>query len=389
MKKAVLKPGKEVSLLRKHPWVFSGAIQEIEEVYIGDWVQVFDHKGRLLGTGQVGDGSIAIRMVAFEAIEPNTAFWQSKLMNCLRLRQQLGFGIHTPTTAYRLVHGEGDNLPGLILDIYNDCAVIQAHSLGMYNSINHIAEALENLKDLKLKTIYNKSFAAMHGTVDPDGFLLGDTPETVAQENGLAFTVNWVTGQKTGFFLDQRDNRDLLRRFAKDKTVLNTFCYTGGFSVAALAGGATQVISADISQTAIDLANNNVSLMQLQTGQTHEGMVVDVMKHLGDIDRQFDIVVLDPPAFAKSLSKKHKAVMGYKRLNAMGMKRVAPGGLLFTFSCSQVVDDVLFANTVTAAGIEAGRNCRILYRLGQGADHPVNLYHPEGHYLKGLVIQVE
>lgn len=389
MKKAVLKPGKEVSLLRKHPWVFSGAIQEIDEVYIGDWVQVFDHKGRLLGTGQVGDGSIAIRMVAFEAIEPNTSFWQTKLSNCLALRKQLGFGLKTPTTAYRLVHGEGDNLPGLIIDIYNDCAVIQAHSLGMYNSINHIAEALENLKDLKLKTIYNKSFAAMHGAVDPDGFLLGDTAETIAKENNLLFTVNWVTGQKTGFFLDQRDNRDLLRRFAKDKSVLNTFCYTGGFSVAALAGGATKVISADISQTAIDLANNNASLMKLQPHQSHEGLVVDVMKHLGDVEQQFDIVVLDPPAFAKSLSKKHKAVMGYKRLNAMGMKRVSPGGLLFTFSCSQVVDDVLFANTVTAAGIEAGRNCRILYRLGQGADHPVNLYHPEGHYLKGLVIQVE
>lgn len=389
MKKAVLKPGKEVSLLRKHPWVFTGAIQEIDEVYIGDWVQVFDHKGRLLGTGQVGDGSIAIRMVAFEAIEPNTAFWQTKLANCLALRKLLGFGLKTPTTAYRLVHGEGDNLPGLIIDIYNDCAVIQAHSLGMYNSINHIAEALENLKDLKLKTIYNKSFAAMHGAVDPDGFLLGDTAETIAKENNLLFTVNWVTGQKTGFFLDQRDNRDLLRQFAKDKSVLNTFCYTGGFSVAALAGGATKVISADISQTAIDLANNNASLMKLQPHQSHEGLVVDVMKHLGDVEQQFDIVVLDPPAFAKSLSKKHKAVMGYKRLNAMGMKRVSPGGLLFTFSCSQVVDDVLFANTVTAAGIEAGRNCRILYRLGQGADHPVNLYHPEGHYLKGLVIQVE
>ena len=389
MKKAVLKPGKEVSLLRKHPWVFSGAIQEIEEVYIGDWVQVFDHKGKLLGTGQVGDGSIAIRMVAFEAIEPGIAFWQNKLSNCLALRKQLGFGLKKPTTAYRLVHGEGDNLPGLIIDIYNDCAVIQAHSLGMYNSINHIAEALENLKDLKLKTIYNKSFAAMYGSVDPDGFLLGDTPETTATENGLQFTVNWVTGQKTGFFLDQRDNRDLLRSFAKDKSVLNTFCYTGGFSVAALAGGAKEVVSADISQTAIDLANNNVSLMKLQPNQIHEGLVMDVMKQLGDDNKLYDIVVLDPPAFAKSLSKKHKAVMGYKRLNAMGIKRVAAGGLLFTFSCSQVVDDVLFANTVTAAGIEAGRNCRILYRLGQGADHPVNLYHPEGHYLKGLVIQVE
>jgi 23S rRNA (cytosine1962-C5)-methyltransferase len=201
--------------------------------------------------------------------------------------------------------------------------------------------------------------------------------------------VNWVTGQKTGFFLDQRDNRALLKQFSKNRSVLNTFCYTGGFSVAALEGGANRVVSADISQTAINLANENAALLTLQKDQTHEGLVVDVMKYLNEDSEQFDIVVLDPPAFAKSLSKKHKAVMGYKRLNAMGLKRVKPGGLLFTFSCSQVVDDVLFANTVTAAGIEAGRNCRILYRLGQGADHPVNLYHPEGHYLKGLVIQVE
>ena len=389
VKKAVLKPGKEVSLLRKHPWVFSGAIQELDDAYIGDWVQVFDSRDRLLGTGQVGDGSIAIRMIAFEAIEPNVQFWKSKLQNCLNLRQHLGFGPATPTNAYRLVHGEGDNLPGLIIDIYNDCAVIQAHSLGMYNSLNDIAEALEQLESLQLKTIYNKSAAAMHGTVDEDGFLLGDTPETIAQENGLQFKVNWVTGQKTGFFLDQRDNRNLLRQFSKGKTVLNTFCYTGGFSVAALAGGASKVVSADISNTAINLANENVALMKFKKGQTHEGIAVDVMKSLSEDTEQFDIVVLDPPAFAKSLSKKHKAVMGYKRLNAMGINRVKPGGLLFTFSCSQVVDDVLFANTVTAAGIEAKRNCRILYRLGQGADHPVNLYHPEGHYLKGLVIQVE
>lgn len=389
MKKAVLKPGKEVSLLRKHPWVFSGAIQELDDAYVGDWVQVFDSRNKLLGTGQVGDGSIAIRMVAFEAIEPTVEFWKNKLQNCLNLRIHLGFGINTPTTAFRLVHGEGDNLPGLIIDIYNDCAVIQAHSLGMYNSLNHIAEALEQLNHLALKTIYNKSFAAMHGTVDEDGFLLGDTYETIAKENGMLFKVNWVTGQKTGFFLDQRDNRALLKQFSKNRSVLNTFCYTGGFSVAALEGGANRVVSADISQTAINLANENAALLTLQKDQTHEGLVVDVMKYLNEDIEQFDIVVLDPPAFAKSLSKKHKAVMGYKRLNAMGLKRVKPGGLLFTFSCSQVVDDVLFANTVTAAGIEAGRNCRILYRLGQGADHPVNLYHPEGHYLKGLVIQVE
>lgn len=389
MKKAVLKPGKEVSLLRKHPWVFSGAIQELDDAYVGDWVQVYDSRNKLLGTGQVGDGSIAIRMLAFEAIDPNVDFWKSKLQACHQLRQHLGFGPNKPTNSYRLVHGEGDNLPGLIIDIYNDCAVIQAHSLGMYNSINQIAEALEQLDALPLNTIYNKSAAAMHGTVDQDGFLLGDNPETIAQENGLKFKVNWVTGQKTGFFLDQRDNRDLLRQFSENKSVLNTFCYTGGFSVAALAGGATKVVSADISGTAIQLANENVAQMNLKKGQSHVGIAVDVMKYLGEDTEQFDIVVLDPPAFAKSLSKKHKAVMGYKRLNTMGLKRVKPGGLLFTFSCSQVVDDVLFANTVTAAGIEAQRNCKILYRLGQGADHPVNLYHPEGHYLKGLVIQVE
>ena len=310
VKKAVLKPGKEVSLLRKHPWVFSGAIQELEDAFIGDWVQVFDSRDRLLGTGQVGDGSIAIRMIAFDAIEPNVEFWKSKLQNCLQLRQHLGFGPATPTNAYRLVHGEGDNLPGLIIDIYNDCAVIQAHSLGMYNSLNDIAEALEQLESLQLKTIYNKSFSAMHGSVDEDGFLLGDTPETIAQENGLQFKVNWVTGQKTGFFLDQRDNRNLLRQFSKGKTVLNTFCYTGGFSVAALAGGASKVVSADISNTAINLANENISLMKLKKGQTHEGIAVDVMKSLSEDTEQFDIVVLDPPAFAKAYPKNTKRSWG-------------------------------------------------------------------------------
>lgn len=389
VKKAILKPGKEVSLLRKHPWVFSGAIQQLDDAFVGDWVEVFDHKQQFLGVGQVGDGSIAIRIISFEPMVPNTEFWQTKLKNCLQLRQHLGFGPNKSTNTYRLVHGEGDNLPGLIIDIYGHCAVIQAHSLGMYNCLNQIAEALEQITDLRIDTIYNKSAAAMHGSVDPDDFLLGEAAETIAQENGLQFKVNWVSGQKTGFFLDQRDNRDLLRRFSKGKSILNAFCYTGGFSVAALVGGAKNVISADISASAIAMAEENVALATLKKGQTHEGIVVDVMKYLSEENTQFDIVVLDPPAFAKSLAKKHKAVMGYKRLNAMGLKRVKSGGLLFTFSCSQVVDDVLFANTVTAAGIEAGRNCRILYRLGQGADHPVNLYHPEGHYLKGLVIQVE
>lgn len=389
MKKATLKSGKEVSILRKHPWVFSGAIKDMPDTTVGDWVTVYDSQKNILGVGHVGDGSIAIRMLAFEAIEPSIQFWKMRLENCLRVRELLGFGQGKDNNAFRLAHGEGDGLPGLIIDIYNDCAVLQAHSHGMFNCLDDIAQALQLIDRLRLSTIYNKSTAAMHGQSNTDGFLLGDSPETIALENGLQFKINWITGQKTGFFLDQRDNRDLLRKFAKGRSVLNTFCYTGGFSVAALKGGASEVSSVDISGIAVAMANENVGLLKLNANQKHTSRVADVMQYLREEKKQFDIVVLDPPAFAKSLAKKHKAVMGYKRLNSLGILRVKPGGLLFTFSCSQVVDDSLFANTITAAGIEAGRNCRILYRLGQGADHPVNLYHPEGHYLKGLVLLVD
>ncbi len=389
MKKATLKPGKEVSILRKHPWVFSGAIKEMADTTVGDWVKVYDSQKKLLGVGHVGDGSIAIRMLAFEAIVPSIQFWKMRLENCLKVRELLGYLQGKDNNAFRLVHGEGDGLPGLIIDIYNDCAVLQAHSHGMLNCLDEIAQAIQLIETLRLSTIYNKSAAAMHGQSTQDGFLLGNSPETIALENGLQFKVNWITGQKTGFFLDQRDNRNLLRQFAKGRSVLNTFCYTGGFSVAALKGGASEVFSVDISGIAVAMANENVGLLKLNANQKHTSRVADVIQYLREEEKQFDIVVIDPPAFAKSLAKKHNAVMGYKRLNTLGILRVQSGGLLFTFSCSQVINDSLFANTITAAGIAAGRNCRILYRLGQGADHPVNLYHPEGHYLKGLVLLVD
>lgn len=407
MKIAKLKPGKEVSVKRKHPWIFSGAIQEMKGTQPGDWVNVVSAKGEWLGMGHVGDGSIAIRIIAhwddayyFSETDthlptepPTVTFWQQRLKSAWTLRKSLGMGPDTSTTAFRLIHGEGDRLPGLIIDIYGDAAVIQAHTHGMLQCVDVIGEALKQINELSLTTIYNKSAAAMHmKESDQDGFVLGDAPSGKALENDLQFHVNWQTGQKTGFFLDQRDNRALVRHLSAGKTLLNTFCYTGGFSVAALAGGAKHVTSVDISATAMALTDQNIDLYFQQGNpkkQTHESVTADVLQYLKNHPQVYDMVVLDPPAFAKSLNKKHQAVMGYKRLNALGIQCVKPGGLLFTFSCSQVIDDVLFANTVTAAGIETGRNCKILYKLGQGPDHPVNLYHPEGHYLKGLVIQVD
>jgi 23S rRNA (cytosine1962-C5)-methyltransferase len=419
MKQLQLKPGKEGSILRKHPWIFSGALKDSQSLTPGEWVQVVSHRGELLGIGHAGDGSIAVRIIAHwddawlgetqdtssakpqlltslnaPIRTPDVEFWKGRLEKAWVMRRNLNYGPKTSTNAFRLVHGEGDLLPGLIIDIYGEAAIIQAHTHGMLDAVKDIAQALQQIPELELVTIYNKSASAMHlNAADVDGFELGNQPSGKAIENNLPFWVNWQTGQKTGFFLDQRENRALLRQRAAGKTVLNTFCYTGGFSIAALAGHAQHVTSVDISATAMELTNKNVELFFAENGnpnnQTHESITADVLQYLKNHLKTYDIVVLDPPAFAKSLNKKHQAVMGYKRLNALGINCVKPGGLLFTFSCSQVVDDVLFANTVTAAGIETGRNCKILYKLGQGPDHPVNLYHPEGHYLKGLVIQVD
>ena len=387
MKKAILKKGKEIAIGRKHPWIFSGAIDSIDPCTTGDLVQVYDYKDNWLACGHVGDGSIAIRILSFTQQEIDAQFWVSRIQNCKDLRNKLSLGMNFPTNAYRLVHGEGDLLPGLIIDIYANTAVIQAHTDGMYLNLDAIAEAIKTVFGDEIAHIYSKSSAAMHDAEIEDEFLLGDQHEVVATENNMKFKVNWVTGQKTGFFLDQRENRQLLGHYSKGKSVLNTFSYSGGFSVAALIGGATKVVSVDISQTAVNLGDENVALNNLT--ENHISIQADVMKNLKDEPEMFDIVVLDPPAFAKSLTKKHQATMGYKRLNMLGLERVKPGGLLFTFSCSQVIDEKLFANTVTAAAIEVGRNCRILHRLGQGPDHPVNIFHPEGHYLKGLVLEVE
>ena len=387
MKKAILKKGKEIAIGRKHPWIFSGAIDSIDPCTTGDLVQVYDYKDNWLACGHVGDGSIAIRILSFTQQEIDAQFWVSRIQNCKDLRNKLSLGMNFPTNAYRLVHGEGDLLPGLIIDIYANTAVIQAHTDGMYLNLDAIAEAIKTVFGDEIAHIYSKSSAAMHDAEIEDEFLLGDQHEVVATENNMKFKVNWVTGQKTGFFLDQRENRQLLGHYSKGKSVLNTFSYSGGFSVAALIGGATKVVSVDISQTAVTLGDENVALNNLT--ENHLSVQADVMKNLKDEPEMFDIVILDPPAFAKSLTKKHQATMGYKRLNMLGLERVKPGGLLFTFSCSQVIDEKLFANTVTAAAIEVGRNCRILHRLGQGPDHPVNIFHPEGHYLKGLVLEVE
>lgn len=387
MKKAILKKGKEIAIGRKHPWIFSWALESIDPCTTGDLVQVYDYKNNWLACGHVGDGSIAIRILSFTQQEIDAQFWVSRIQNCKDLRNKLSLGMNFPTNAYRLVHGEGDLLPGLIIDIYANTAVIQAHTDGMYLNLDAIADAIKTVFGNEIAHIYSKSSAAMHDAEIEDEFLLGDQHEVVATENKMKFKVNWVTGQKTGFFLDQRENRQLLGHYSKGKSVLNTFSYSGGFSVAALIGGATKVVSVDISQTAVTLGDENVALNNLT--ENHLSLQADVMKNLKDEPEMFDIVVLDPPAFAKSLTKKHQATMGYKRLNMLGLERVKPGGLLFTFSCSQVIDEKLFANTVTAAAIEVGRNCRILHRLGQGPDHPVNIFHPEGHYLKGLVLEVE
>ncbi len=387
MKKAILKKGKEIAIGRKHPWIFSGALESIDPCTTGDLVQVYDYKNNWLACGHVGDGSIAIRILSFTQQEIDAQFWVNRIQNCKDLRNKLSLGMNFPTNAYRLVHGEGDLLPGLIIDIYANTAVIQAHTDGMYLNLDAIAEAIKTVFGDEIAHIYSKSSAAMHDAEIEDEFLLGDQHEVIATENNMKFKVNWVTGQKTGFFLDQRENRQLLGHYSKGKSVLNTFSYSGGFSVAALIGGATKVVSVDISQTAVTLGDENVALNNLT--ENHQSVQADVMKNLKDEPEMFDIVVLDPPAFAKSLTKKHQATMGYKRLNMLGLERVKPGGLLFTFSCSQVIDEKLFANTVTAAAIEVGRNCRILHRLGQGPDHPVNIFHPEGHYLKGLVLEVE
>ncbi|UOK43228.1 MULTISPECIES: class I SAM-dependent rRNA methyltransferase [Flavobacterium] len=384
--KVILKPGKEKSVQRRHPWVFSGAVYGVsQELNDGEMVDVVDSNNKHLATGYFSDrGSIVVRMLTFgnEVFDKN--FWADKLKSAWELRLKL-LKLQE-TNAFRLIHGEGDGIPGLIIDYYDKNWVLQAHSSGIYFQLEQIAEAIKvNFADY-CETIYCKSSGTLPNT-GKDFFLYGDKPETVAKENNILFAVNWVEGQKTGFFLDQRDNRKLLSHYAHGKRVLNTFCYTGGFSIYAMSAGAQLVTSVDISEKAVALAERNMELNYDDCN--HDAVASDVFDFLKEHNQQYDLIVLDPPAFAKSIKSKHTATQAYKRLNIAGLKALAPKGILFTFSCSQVIDDVLFYNTVAAAAIETGRNIRVLHKLSQGPDHPTNIYHPEGHYLKGLVLYVE
>jgi 23S rRNA (cytosine1962-C5)-methyltransferase len=385
----VLNKGREEAIKRLHPWIFSGAIgRQDESVRDGDLVEVVSKSGEYMARGHYHDGSIKVRILTFEKEAIDAAFWQKRLQNAYEVRQEL---LLSETDCYRLVHGEGDGLPGLIIDMYNGVAVVQAHTIGMHRCLPDIVTALQAVLGDNLKAVFDKSRDTLPGQYASgltNGYLWGQAqvPHQV-KENGNKFLIDWERGQKTGFFLDQRDNRALLAHYSKDKTVMNAFSYSGGFSVYALSTGAQQVVSIDVSGKATVLCDENVALNNYT--DRHESLTEDVMKWLSTTTDLYDIVVLDPPAFAKSLSARHRAVQGYKRLNAEGITKVKPGGLLFTFSCSQVVDRELFYNTVVAACMVVGRKARVLHQLTQGPDHPVNVFHPEGSYLKGLVLRID
>ena len=391
-KKVYLKAGKEESLKRFHPWVFSGAIAKVEgEPEEGEVVDVYTSKKEFIACGHFQIGSIAVRVLTFRQEEINRDFWKRRLAVALDLRRSLNLVDNPENNTYRLVHGEGDNLPGLIIDVYGQTAVMQAHSAGMHVDRMEIAEALSEVMGDIVKHIYYKSETTLPFKADlgpENGFIKGGSPENVALENGLKFHVDWLKGQKTGFFVDQRENRHLLERYSKGRNVLNMFCYTGGFSFYAMRGGANLVHSVDSSAKAIDLTNKNVEL-NFPGDPRHEAFAEDAFKYLDRMGDQYDLIILDPPAFAKHRDALRNALRGYSKLNAKAFEKIKPGGILFTFSCSQVVDKKDFRNAVFTAAAQSGRSVRILHQLTQPGDHPVNIYHPEGEYLKGLVLYVE
>ena len=389
LKNVQIKKGKEQSLLRKHPWVFSGAIfSDVSTIEDGEVVMVEDHKGLFLAVGHFQQATISVRVLCFEFQEIDQNFFNEAIGNAVQLRLSLGL-LNENNTIFRVCHGEGDNLPGLIIDFYNGVAVIQCHSIGMYRSVNLIAHALKVAFGDHLKSIYSKSSDTLPERIQTkDEYLYGSckTPHS-AIENGVNYKIDWITGQKTGFFIDQRENRALLGKYSFGKKVLNTFCYSGGFSLQALNQNASLVHSLDSSKKAIELTEANLEINKFLG--LHASVTADAMDYMKELKEDYDIIVLDPPAFAKHRDKRHQAIQGYKRLNAHAIRQIKSGGLIFTFSCSQVVDKYLFTNTIIAAAIEAGRNVRILEQLHQPADHPINAFHPEGEYLKGLVIQVD
>ena len=392
MKTIKLKPGKEESVLRRHPWIFSGAIATLPAgLNEGDLVTVTDSRGEVLGTGHYQIGSIAVRMLEFNSSALPDDFFMQRLASAFRLRETLGL-IRPDNDCYRLVHGEGDFLPGLVVDIYGDTAVMQAHSPGMHMARGEVADALTMLPDARIRNVYYKSDTTLPfkaGLDAENGYLIGQYDGNIATENGLQFNIDWLKGQKTGFFVDQRENRALLEKFARGKRVLNMFCYTGGFSVYAMRGGALQVDSVDSSAKAVSLTEANIQL-NFPDDPRHHAYTEDAFKFLSDMKKdEYDLIILDPPAFAKHRGAIKNGLIGYRRLNTRAFEKIKPGGILFTFSCSQAISRDMFRMAVFTASVKAGRRVRILHQLSQPADHPVDIAHPEGEYLKGLVLEVE
>jgi len=390
--KVILKSGKDQSPRRYHPWIFSGAIKKIiGNVNEGDLVKVTDNKDEFLAIGHYQIGSIAVRIISFEPVDINFDFWKTKIKNAYNLRKSLNLINNENNNVYRLVHAEGDGLPGLIIDFYNGTAVLQMHSIGMYQNKESFVKILQEIYGDQLHAVYNKSESTIPYKSDIEAkneYLLGKPESMVVLEYGNKFKINWEEGQKTGFFIDQRENRKLVQEYSKDRAVLNVFGYTGGFSVYAMKGGATLIHSVDSSAKAIDLTNENIAL-NFESTNRHEAFAVDAFEFLEKADQKYDLIILDPPAFAKHHNVLHNALQGYKRLNAKAIEKIKPGGILFTFSCSQVVSRENFRKSVFAAAANTGRNVRILHQLTQPSDHPVNIYHPEGEYLKGLVVYIE
>lgn len=387
-----LRRGKSESLKRFHPWVFSGAIAGANgKLNEGDVVRIVSNENELMGYGHYQIGSIAVRMLTFREEKIDHAFWVARLSEALRLRKALQLTGRADNNIYRLVHGEGDRLPGLVIDVYGKTAVMQAHSVGMHMSREQIADALIEASEGLIENVYYKSETTLPFKADlhqENGFLRGHDEGNVAVENGLKFHIDWLRGQKTGFFVDQRENRSLLEHYAKGRNVLNMFCYTGGFSVYAMRGGANLVHSVDSSAKAIDLTRANAE-MNFPGDARHEAFAEDAFKFLEQAGSNYDLIVLDPPAFAKHKDALPRALKGYTRLNAIAFRKIKPGGIVFTFSCSQAVNKDQFRLAVFTAAAQSGRHVRILHQLHQPADHPINIYHPEGEYLKGLVLEVE
>lgn len=392
MNKIILKPGKDRSVFRFHPWIFSGAIANTEgNLQEGNLVKVYNSEQRYLATGHCQIGSIAVRILTFEEENIDYNFWKKRIENACQMRKAIGITNSSTNNVFRLIHGEGDHLPGLIVDYYAGVAVVQFHTVGMFLEKENITRALREVLGNKITAIYNKSESTLpyKAAIEPkNGYLYGKAENFIAIENGLKFNVDWLEGQKTGFFIDQRENRSLLEKYAKDKNVLNMFCYTGGFSFYAMRGGAEVVHSVDSSAKAISLTNKNVEL-NFPGDLRHKAFAEDAFKYLEKMGSNYDLIILDPPAFAKHKNVLRNALQGYRKLNAIAFEKIKPGGILFTFSCSQVVSKENFRLAVFSAAAQSGRSVRILHQLTQPADHPVNIYHPEGEYLKGLVLYVE